>query len=263
MSTSFPMDGKRVRFSGDTNVGMKRDHNEDSFFLPVNERLAVVADGMGGHASGEVASRMAVDAIAGYFRETEGEQEITWPFKVDRGHGHNVNRMTTAIKLANQQIFEEAERKTECHGMGTTVVSALFLDDVLIVGHVGDSRLYRLRDGAIEQVTEDHSLLNDYVRMKRLSENEIAAFPHKNVIVRALGMKSSIEVDILTEHPRLGDLYVLCSDGLSGMVSDADIAALALEEGDLDKLCERLIATANGNGGIDNITVVCARLEPL
>jgi protein phosphatase len=257
------MDGKRVRFSGDTNVGMKRDHNEDSFFLPVNERLAIVADGMGGHASGEVASRMAVDAIAGYFRETEGEQEITWPFKVDRGHGHNVNRMTTAIKLANQQIFEEAERKTTCHGMGTTVVSALFLDDVLIVGHVGDSRLYRVRDGAIEQITEDHSLLNDYVRMKRLSENEIAAFPHKNVIVRALGMKSSIEVDILTEHPRLGDLYVLCSDGLSGMVSDADIAALALEEGDLDKLCERLIATANGNGGIDNITVVCARLEPL
>jgi protein phosphatase len=257
------MDGKRVRFSGDTNVGMKRDHNEDSFFLPVNERLAIVADGMGGHASGEVASRMAVDAIAGYFRETEGEQEITWPFKVDRGHGHNVNRMTTAIKLANQQIFEEAERKTECHGMGTTVVSSLFLDDVLIIGHVGDSRLYRVRDGAIEQVTEDHSLLNDYVRMKRLSENEIAAFPHKNVIVRALGMKSSIEVDILTEHPRLGDLYVTCSDGLSGMVSDADIAALALEEGDLDKLCERLIASANGNGGIDNITVVCARLEPL
>jgi protein phosphatase len=257
------MDGKRVRFSGDTNVGMKRDHNEDSFFLPVNERLAIVADGMGGHASGEVASRMAVDAIAGYFRETEGEQEITWPFKVDRGHGHNVNRMTTAIKLANQQIFEEAERKTECHGMGTTVVSALFLDDVLIVGHVGDSRLYRVRDGVIEQITEDHSLLNDYVRMKRLSENEIAAFPHKNVIVRALGMKSSIEVDILTEHPRLGDLYVICSDGLSGMVSDADIAALALEEGDLDKLCERLIASANGNGGIDNITVVCARLEPL
>lgn len=263
MSTSFPMDGKRVRFSGDTNVGMKRDHNEDSFFLPTDERLAIVADGMGGHASGEVASRMAVDAIVGYFRETEGEQEITWPFKVDRGHSFNINRMTTAIKLANQQIVEEAERKTECHGMGTTVVSALFLDSVLIVGHVGDSRLYRVREGAIEQLTEDHSLLNDYVRMKRLSENEIATFPHKNVIVRALGMKSSVEVDIILEHPRIGDLYVLCSDGLSGMVSDADIAALALEEGDLDKLCERLIASANDNGGIDNITVVCARLEPL
>jgi serine/threonine protein phosphatase PrpC len=263
MSTSFPMDGKRVRFSGDTNVGMKRDHNEDAFYLPVNERLAIVADGMGGHASGEVASRMAIDAIVGYFRDTETEQELTWPFKVDRGHGHDINRLACAIKLANQQIFEEAERKSDCHGMGTTVVSALFLDDVLIVGHVGDSRLYRIRDGGIEQLTEDHSLLNDYVRMKRLSESEIASFPHKNVIVRALGMKSSIEVDLLTEHPRLGDLYVLCSDGLSGMVSDADIAALATEEGDLDKLCDRLIASANANGGIDNITVVCARLEPL
>ena len=141
--------------------------------------------------------------------------------------------------------------------------TVLFLDDVLIVGHVGDSRLYRVRDGAIDQVTEDHSLLNDYVRMKRLSSSEIAAFPHKNVIVRALGMKISIEVDILLEHPRLGDLYVICSDGLSGMVSDADIAALASEEADLDKLCELLIASANSNGGIDNITVVCARLEPL
>jgi protein phosphatase len=257
------MHGKRVRFSGDTNVGMKRDHNEDSFFLPVNERLAIVADGMGGHASGEVASRMAVDAIVGYFRETESEQQITWPFKVDRGHNQDVNRMTTAIKLANLRIFEEAERKPECHGMGTTVVAALFLDDVLVIGHVGDSRLYRVREGAIDQITEDHSLLNDYVRMKRLSESEIAAFPHKNVIVRALGMKASIEVDIFIEQPRLGDLYVLCSDGLSGMISDTEIGGLAVEEGDLDKLCERLIATANENGGVDNITVVCARLEPL
>ena len=257
------MDGKRVRFSGDTNVGMKRDHNEDSFYLPLNERLTIVADGMGGHASGEVASKMAVDTIAGFFRETEGEQQLTWPFKVDRGHNHTINRMATAIKLANQQIFEEAERKTSCRGMGTTVVSALFLDNVLIVGHVGDSRLYRLREGGIEQITEDHSLLNDYIKMKRLSESEIASFPHKNVIVRALGMKSSVEVDIILDHPRLGDLYLLCSDGLSGMLTDTEIAGLAIEEPDLDKLCERLIGAANENGGVDNITVVCARLEPL
>ena len=263
MSTSFPMDGKRVRFSGDTNVGMKRDHNEDSFYLPVNERLAIVADGMGGHASGEVASRLAVETIVEYFRETECEQQITWPFKVDRAYRQDINRMTTAIKMANQRIFEEAERKPESRGMGTTVVSTLFLDDVLIVGHVGDSRLYRVREGAIDQITEDHSLLNDYVRMKRMSEAEIAAFPHKNVIVRALGMKPSVEVDVLVDHHRLGDLYVLCSDGLSGMIADSEIAGLAIEVGDLDKLCEQLITMANSNGGIDNITVVCARLEPL
>jgi serine/threonine protein phosphatase PrpC len=263
MSTSFPMEGKRVRFSGDTNVGLKRDHNEDSFYLPVNERLAIVADGMGGHASGEVASRMAVDTIVAYFRETESDQQLTWPFKVDRNSNLDINRMTTAVKLANQRIFEEAERKPECHGMGTTIVSALFLDNVMIVGHVGDSRLYRVREGAIEQITEDHSLLNDYIRMKHMSESEIANFPHKNVIVRALGMKSSVEVDVLVEHLRLGDLYVICSDGLSGMISDSDITNLAIEEPDLDKLCERLIAAANGNGGVDNITVVCARIEPL
>jgi PPM family protein phosphatase len=263
MSTSFPMDGKRVRFSGDTNVGLKRDHNEDAFYLPVNERLAIVADGMGGHASGEVASRMAVDTIVGFFRQTEGEAELTWPFKVDRGNTHTINRLTTAIKLANRNIFEEAERNPGCHGMGTTVVSALFLDDVLIVGHVGDSRLYRVREGGIDQITEDHSLLNDYIKMKRLSESEIKSFPHKNVIVRALGMKSSIEVDIIIDHPRIGDLYLLCSDGLSGMIADTEIAGLAIEEPDLDKLCERLIAAANEGGGADNITVVCARLEPL
>jgi PPM family protein phosphatase len=263
MSTSFPMDGKRVRFSGDTNVGMKRDHNEDSFYLPMGERLAIVADGMGGHASGEIASRMAVETIVSYFKETEGEQQLTWPFKVDRGHNQPINRMNTAIKLANQQIFDEAERKSEWHGMGTTVVSTLFLDDVLIVGHVGDSRLYRVREGGIDQITEDHSLLNDYIRMKKLSETEIATFPHKNVIVRALGMKSSVQVDILVEHPRIGDLYLLCSDGLSGMVSDTEIAGFAIEEPDLDKLCDRLIGAANENGGVDNITVVCARLEPL
>ena len=263
MSSSFPMDGMRVRFAGDSNVGMKRAHNEDAFYLPESERLAIVADGMGGHASGEVASRMAVDTIVGFFKATQDDQQLTWPFKMDHGNRYDTNRMVTAIKLANLKIHEQAQKDPRCHGMGTTVVSTLFADRALVIGHVGDSRLYRRRDGALKQLTEDHSLLNDYVRMKRMSEAEIAAFPHKNVIVRALGMKPSIEVDIIVENHRLGDLFVLCSDGLSGMVSDTEIAGLAVEEGDLDKLCERLISTANGNGGVDNITVVCARLEPL
>jgi len=261
MSTSFPLDGMRVRFSGETNVGMKRDHNEDSYYLPESERLAIVADGMGGHASGEVASRMAVETIVGFFRETQDEQELTWPFKVDRGHRHDINRMTTAIKLANLKIHQEAQRNPACHGMGTTVVSTLFLEDALIVGHVGDSRLYRFREGMFDQLTEDHSLLNDYIKMKHLSPEEIAAFPHKNVIVRALGMKPSVQVDVIVDAPRLGDVYVLCSDGLSGMVPDAEIAALMANEGDLDRVCDRLIATANGNGGLDNVTVVAVRLE--
>jgi len=263
MSTSFPLDGMRVRFSGETNVGSTRDHNEDAFHLPTRERLAIVADGMGGHASGEVASRLAVDTIVGHFQTTENEQELTWPYKVDRGQRFQINRLVSAIKLANLKIHEEADRKSDCRGMGTTVVTTLFVDGALVIGHVGDSRLYRLRAGKIEQMTQDHSLLNDYVKMKRLSPGEIASFPHKNVIVRALGMKPSIEVDVIVDQPRLGDLYLLCTDGLSGMVPDDELAEIAASEPDLDKLCERLIAAANAHGGLDNITVVCARLEPL
>jgi len=261
MSTSFPLDGMRVRFAGDTNVGMKRAHNEDSFYLPESERLAIVADGMGGHASGEVASRMAVDTIAGFFKATQDEQQMTWPFKIDRGHRYDVNRMVTAIKLANLKIHEQAQKDPRCHGMGTTVVSTLFLDDAIVVGHVGDSRLYRRRDGSFEQITEDHSLLNDYIKMKHLSPEEIAAFPHKNVIVRALGMKDSVQVDVHIDNPRLGDIYVLCSDGLSGMVKDQDISDVMVAERDLDVCCDRLISMANKNGGLDNITVVAIRIE--
>jgi protein phosphatase len=261
MSTSFPLDGMRVRFAGDTNVGMKRAHNEDSFYLPESERLAIVADGMGGHASGEVASRMAVDTIAGFFKATQEEQQMTWPFKMDRGHRYDVNRMVTAIKLANLKIHEQAQKDPRCHGMGTTVVSTLFLDDAIVVGHVGDSRLYRRREGMFEQITEDHSLLNDYIKMKHLSPEEIAAFPHKNVIVRALGMKDTVQVDVHVDSPRLGDVYLLCSDGLSGMIADAQITDLITAERDLDVLCERLITMANKNGGLDNITVVAIRIE--
>jgi serine/threonine protein phosphatase PrpC len=180
---------------------------------------------------------------------------------MDRGHRYDVNRMVTAIKLANLKIHEQAQKDPRCHGMGTTVVSALFLDDALVVGHVGDSRLYRRRDGVFEQITEDHSLLNDYIKMKHLSPDEIAAFPHKNVIVRALGMKDTVQVDVHVDAPRLGDVYLICSDGLSGMIKDQDMAEIATSERDLDVVCERLITTANKNGGLDNITVVAVRLE--
>ena len=261
MSSSFPLDGMRVRFAGDSNVGMKRAHNEDSFYLPESERLAIVADGMGGHASGEVASRMAVETIVGFFKATQDDQQLTWPFKMDHGHRYDVNRMVTAIKLANLKIHEQAQKDPRCHGMGTTVVSTLFLDRALIVGHVGDSRLYRRRDGVIKQLTEDHSLLNDYIKMKNLSPDEIAAFPHKNVIVRALGMKDTVQVDVHVDKPALGDLYVICSDGLTGMVKDEEIEAIATSDDDLDVICEKLITTANKNGGLDNITVVAVRVE--
>ena len=262
MSTSFPLDGLRVRFAGETNVGMKREHNEDSYYLPKSERLAIVADGMGGHASGEVASRLAVETIVSFFEDTGHDRPLTWPFKIDHGQKREIDRLVTSIKLANLKIHEEAQRNPACRGMGTTLVSTMFTEDALIVGHVGDSRVYRLREGLFDQLTEDHSLLNDYIKMKNLSAEEIAAFPHKNVIVRALGMKSTVQVDVIVEQPRLGDVYVLCSDGLSGMVTDTEIAEVVANERDLNKVCDRLIAMANSNGGLDNVTVVAIRIEP-
>ena len=262
MSTSFPMDGMRVRFAGETNVGMKRTHNEDYLFLPDEERLLLVADGMGGHASGDVASQLAVETMVSFFRSTAEEPEITWPFAADHGGRREENRLVTSVKLANLKIFELAQKNSRLHGMGTTLVACLYCDDDLIVAHVGDSRVYLIKDEAIRQLTEDHSLLNDYIKMKRISPDEVDRFPHKNVIVRALGMKDSVAVDIMHRQPNIGETYLLCSDGLTAMMEDPEILQQVLDEPDLDKCCSKLVATANKNGGVDNITVAMARLEP-
>jgi protein phosphatase len=263
MSSSFPMRAGKVRFAGDTNIGLKRQHNEDSFFLPDADRVAIVADGMGGHASGEVASRMAVDMVAKHFKATYEEAELTWPYKLDHSDRYEANRLVNGIKLANLEIYERAQRDEACHGMGTTIVASLFLDDKVLIGHVGDSRVYRYRDGVLSQLTEDHSLLNDYIKMKRLSSDDAGKFPHKNVIVRALGMKESVQVDLISDPHRVGDVYLMCSDGLSGMIDDPGLAEVLGEVRDIDAACDRMIQEANRNGGVDNITCVLARLEPL
>jgi protein phosphatase len=253
----------RVRFSGDTHIGMKRKHNEDSFILPDFERIAVVADGMGGHASGEVASNMAVEAVAAYMKSTQDQAPTTWPFKLDNGLRYETNRLVVGIKHANQRIYETAQRNEEQHGMGTTIVGALVLDDRVVVAHVGDSRCYKLRRQQLLQLTEDHSLLNDYLKMKRLSGEEVGRFQQKNVIVRALGMKEAVQVDTLVDIPQLHDIYMLCSDGLTGMVPDPLIAEILSSEPDIDAAVERLIRAANQAGGVDNITCILARIEPL
>jgi len=263
MSSSFPLDNMRVRFSGATDIGMTRDHNEDSLYLPSDMRLAIVADGMGGHASGEVASSIAIETVVDYFKKTASAQILTWPYKVDRDNQADVNRMITAIMLANLEIFEKAQRETDKKGMGTTVVGIYFLDDTAIIGHVGDSRVYRLRDGKLTQLTEDHSLINDYIKMKRVTAEEAEKWPHKNVIVRALGMKESVQVDIMSETPRVGDCYLLCTDGLCGMLSDKQMEHIVAYEDDLDKAVDLLIQGANDEGGTDNITAILARIEPL
>ncbi len=262
MSTSFPLDNMRVRFSGATDVGLKRDHNEDSVYLPTDVRLAIVADGMGGHASGEVASALAVDTMVDYYGRTADMQPLTWPYKVDRDLRGDINRMTTGVLLANLEVHERAAKDPSCKGMGTTIVATYFLDDTVVIGHVGDSRVYRLRDNKLTQITEDHSLINDYIKMKRVTEEEAENWPHKNVIVRALGMKDSVQVDIMTDHPKVGDCFLLCSDGLTDMLTDEQITHIISGSGDLDEAVQSLIEGANGQGGVDNISVVLARIEP-
>ncbi|WP_437315910.1 Stp1/IreP family PP2C-type Ser/Thr phosphatase [Sorangium sp. So ce385] len=249
----------RIEVAGETNVGRKRNHNEDNFGIMVEYGLFMVADGMGGHASGEVASKMAVDAMQDFFAQTQDDPERTWPYKMDRSKGYEENRLITGIKLANLRIYETAQREAKKRGMGTTFVGIFTANDGVYVAHVGDSRVYRFRDGRLEMLTEDHSLLNDYIKMKRLTPEEIANFPHKNVIVRALGMKDTVKVDTRFEVPQLNDLYVLCSDGLSGPVSDSEMTQILTDHQDIQVATSKLIERANENGGPDNVTCVLVR----
>jgi protein phosphatase len=251
----------RVSVAGNTDVGQKRDHNEDSFLLLPEENLFCVADGMGGHASGEVASRIAVEEMAEFFRMTGRDEEATWPFKMDKTYGYDENRVVTAVKLANLRIHERAQTDIRLKGMGTTLVSTFFTkSNLALVGHVGDSRVYLYRQGAIKQITEDHSLLNDYIKAKKLTQQEIDNFPHKNVIVRALGMQATVKVDLIRQELEEGDILLLCCDGLSGMVTDQRMADLVRASGgDLKRAVQALIDAANEAGGVDNITVVLAQ----
>ncbi len=252
----------QVEAAGSTHVGMKRNHNEDSLLLMPEQTLFIVADGMGGHASGEVASRMAVETVGDFFRETADDEEITWPYKVNRDKHYDENRLITGVMLANLRIWETATNDPSKKGMGTTIVAVLFNKEGVYVAHVGDSRVYLMSNGELRQVTEDHSLLNDYMKMKELTPAEIQAFPHKNVIVRALGMKETVKVDTSYLRPSPGDRFLLCSDGLSGMVSDEDMERILREAGDdLDRACSELIAEANANGGADNITAILIQVK--
>ncbi len=249
----------RLSHAGASDVGRKRTHNEDAFLLLPEESLYCVADGMGGHASGEVASRIAVEEMAEFFRLTGRDEDATWPFKLDPKRSYDENRLVTGVKLANLRIHERARTDERLHGMGTTIVAVAFPREgsSALVGHVGDSRAYVFRRGALQQLTEDHSLLNEHLKAHTLSPAEVKAFPHKNVILRALGMKAAVEVDVNRVQLELGDALLLCSDGLSSMVPDARIAeVLRGAHGDLRRAVNELVEAANAAGGADNVTVV-------
>jgi len=255
-------DRMNVIAAGLTDPGLQREHNEDSFCILPEYDLFVVADGMGGHRAGDVASKMATGAIASFFKASSSE-DATWPFHFDPKRSVEENRLMTGIKLANRKIYEASARHPEVHGMGTTVVGLVVSTDRsrAYVAHVGDSRCYRVRQGSIELLTEDHSLVNDYLRfMPDMTQEQKDELP-RNVITRALGMQDSVEIDVQPTEPQVGDLYVLCSDGLSGMIEDDDILRVVTEAGrDVESAARELVRLANGEGGEDNITVVVLAL---
>ena len=246
----------RIRYAAKTDVGMKRTHNEDYFALIEDEQLFMVADGMGGHASGEVASKLAAEVIGEFYRHSK-DQDATWPYRYDASLSYAENRMVASIRLANQKIHESAGKNPHLRGMGTTIVAFIVKGDQGFVAHVGDSRCYRLRNGSIHQLTRDHSLLEDYKEAKPdMTEEEERNFPHKNVITRALGMRETVQVDIRSHQIKSGDVYILCSDGLSGMVADEQINHIATNAKSLERAVAELVDAANRNGGTDNVTTL-------
>jgi protein phosphatase len=224
--------------SARSDTGRKRRRNEDSYVC--EPPLFAVADGVGGAQSGEVASRLA----AGTLREASGD-------------GTPEERVVALIQEANRRVYREAGEDASRRGMGTTVTAALALDDRIVIGHVGDSRAYRIRDGALEQLTEDHSLVAELVRSGKLSPEEAENHPQRSVITRALGSGPDVDVDVFATEIKTGDVYMLCSDGLTGMVDDDAILALVeRHRDDLDAATRALVGAANKEGGEDNITVV-------
>lgn len=253
----------QVIAAGLTDTGRQREYNEDSFLIVDKDALYIVADGMGGHRAGNVASKMATDSIASFFSNTMVD-ESTWPFNYETHLSPEENRLLTSIRVANKKIFDASCLDRNLYGMGTTIVGALFSQDCkhMYVAHVGDSRAYRIRDGDIMLLTKDHSLVNDYLTiMPHLTKEQQDELP-KNVITRALGMQEMVMVDLHTEFPRPADHYVLCSDGLSGMVADTLIRDIVLDSGsDVKTAVKRLVENANDSGGDDNITAVVIALQ--
>src|SRR3954447_9308754 len=257
----------RILHSAKTDVGMKRDNNEDNYLVLPEENLFAVFDGMGGHAAGEVASAIAATEVKEFFRLTGADEEATWPFKAERDRSYDENRLLTSVKLANARIIEASEQDGAKRSMGTTAAVVNFVErdgeaPKALVAHVGDSRVYLFRDGALQRVTIDHSLVEEYLRLGKITEEEAKNFPQKNIILRALGQQRQVDVEINAHEPRSGDLFMLCSDGLSGMVEDRILESiLGKQSANLEACAKKLLDTANANGGVDNSTVILVRYE--
>jgi protein phosphatase len=246
---------------GYTHAGQKRSSNEDAIGNYVEDRLFVVADGVGGHSAGDVAAATAVEALADFFRTYHADPRQNWPYPVDRSLSLGANLLKVGIKVANGKVRAAAAGDRTRARMASTIVAMAIGDAQLAVAHTGDSRAYRIRNGAIQRLTRDHSIIEEMLAARPdLSPDEIATFSHRNVVTKCLGSKDDIEPTVSTETLVPGDLYLLCSDGLWGMVKDEIIAQIAASTSDLEAACQLLLDAANEAGGPDNISAILVRV---
>jgi len=234
-----------VIFFGKTDVGLKRAKNEDSFVVKPGQGLCLVADGMGGAAAGELASRIFVETAVKVFSES-----------LSRAEDDTADLVQRAFEGANERVLDHVRLEPRHQGMGCTAELVAFCNDSFVLGHVGDSRTYLLRDAQLKQLTEDHSFVQDQVNRGLISAAEARSHPLRSVILRAVGVKEEIDVDIIRGRTLPGDLFLLCSDGLTDMVDDTVIQEALSSDGAIHDKADRLIDLAKSAGGLDNITVV-------
>jgi serine/threonine protein phosphatase PrpC len=247
-----------IRVAAKTDIGKVRTTNEDAFGIFPETGFYVVADGMGGHAGGEVASALAIETMQASLKATKGE-DLTPAIDVTGQTTIEGSRLLVAVGQANDVVLAKGRGDPQLKGMGTTIASVL-LDDrqkQITICHVGDSRVYRIRGKNIEQLTEDHSLAQQLLRDGKLSPEELKTFPHRNILIQAVGLNDTIQPTIRVEVLEPGDLFVLCSDGVSGPLDESEIVTVASgKSGDLSGICGTLLTLASERGGKDNGTVL-------
>lgn len=248
----------RIRASGRSDVGLTRQHNEDSYDIDAERQLFLVADGMGGHTHGEVASSTAVEAIRQYVGDfaEDGTPPPCPGGDGDRERSKPLSLLEGAILSAHERVLHAIRQDGSLHGMGTTVAALLVCGSSAVVAHVGDSRVYRLRNGELELLTEDHTWVNEQVSAGFLSEDQARVHPLKNVVTRALGGDGQLEVDVGQIDLQPGDRYLLCSDGLTTMLRDPEIARRLRRDEPPEEVCRHLVADAQERGGYDDTTVI-------
>jgi protein phosphatase len=245
---------------GLTDPGRKRKGNEDSMGVDADVGLAVVADGMGGHQSGEVASQLAVETLLAFVARAHKDRDLTWPYGLDGRRSFEANCLATAIKLANQAVFQAANRRAELAGMGTTVVAVLAGKGRLSYASVGDSRVYLWRGKTLRQLTRDDSWLEAAASQQLLDVTELETHPFRHVLTKAIGLQEDVDFDVGEEPLHPGDCVLLCSDGLTSALPDERIQELIRAHGGKpEATCRALVDAANEAGGPDNVTVVVVR----